>query len=107
MATIADVQDAPTTKMPTNQRIDETIRTMGLLSNETRFALAMVLYENGEQGIYDLAEEAGYPSATAIRALSGLIKGGLIEKRRDGRTAMYAFPEKNRAWFGEILKLAS
>ena len=107
MAMIAEDQDAQTAKMPTSSKIAETARTMDLLSNESRFSIAMALYESGEQGIYDLADEVGCTSANTLRALSVLIKGGLVEKRKEGRTAMYAFPEKNRAWFGEILKLAS
>ena len=69
--------------------LDEAARRFFLLGDPTRLRLVNVLHDAGEATVQALAEATGTSVANASQHLGRLYLGGIVRRRRDGRTVRY------------------
>jgi len=69
--------------------LDEAARRFFLLGDPTRLRLVSVLHEIGEATVNELAEATATSIANASQHLGRLRDGGVVKRRRDGRTVRY------------------
>jgi DNA-binding transcriptional ArsR family regulator len=73
--------------------LDEAARRFFLLGDPTRLRLVSVLHDAGEATVQALAEATGTSTANASQHLSRLHGGGIVRRRRAGRTVRYAIAD--------------
>jgi len=69
--------------------LDEAARRFFLLGDATRLRLVSVLHEVGEATVQRLADSTGTSVANASQHLGRLYLGGIVKRRREGRTVRY------------------
>ena len=69
--------------------LDEAARRFFLLGDPTRLRLIRVLHDVGEATVQALAASTGTSVANASQHLGRLHGGGVVKRRRDGRTVRY------------------
>lgn len=67
----------------------EVARLFSLLSDETRLRLLSELHEAGEASVGELAARAEVGLANASQHLNRLAAGGLVARRRNGKSVVY------------------
>lgn len=69
--------------------LDEAARRFFLLGDPTRLRLVSALHDVGEATVQALAEASGTSVANASQHLGRLYGGGVVKRRREGRTVRY------------------
>lgn len=69
--------------------LDEAARRFSLLGDPTRLRIVSALHDVGEATVQDLAEAADTSIANASQHLGRLYLGGIVKRRRVGRTVRY------------------
>ena len=69
--------------------LDEAARRFFLLGDPTRLRIVSALHDVGEASVQELAEATETSTANASQHLSRLRAGGIVRRRRAGRTARY------------------
>jgi DNA-binding transcriptional ArsR family regulator len=69
--------------------LDEVARRFALLGDPTRLRVVRTLYDNGESSVREVAEASGTTLANASQHLARLRDGGIVQRRRVGRTVRY------------------
>jgi DNA-binding transcriptional ArsR family regulator len=69
--------------------LDEAARRFFLLSDATRLRIVNALLDAGEATVAELAEATGTSLANASQHLARLRDGGIVRRRRVGRTTRY------------------
>lgn len=72
-----------------DELLDDVARMFGLLADESRLRLLRTLHEGGELGVGELADRSGLTLANASQHLNRLALGGLIARRKDGKSVLY------------------
>lgn len=72
-----------------DELLDDVARMFGLLADESRLRLLRALHEEGELAVGELAERADLSLANASQHLNRLAMGGLVARRRVGKTVLY------------------
>lgn len=67
----------------------EAARRFSLLGDPTRLRLLSVLHERGETSVGEIAAVAGVTVANASQHLVRLAAGGIVARRRAGRSVLY------------------
>ena len=83
---------AATPVVPT-EVLEEAARRFALLGDATRLRLVSVLHERGEVSVGDLAEHISASVPNVSQHLNRLLLGGIVKRRREGRTALYAIAD--------------
>ncbi|MFP5352485.1 MAG: ArsR/SmtB family transcription factor [Actinomycetota bacterium] len=65
-----------------------------LLGDPTRLRLIRVLHECGECSVRDISDRAGTTLPNASQHLSRLLVGGLVKKRRVGKSVLYSLADE-------------
>jgi DNA-binding transcriptional ArsR family regulator len=73
--------------------LEETARRFALLGDPTRLRIVSILHDCGECTVGELAEAAGVSVANASQHLGRLAMGGIVGRRRTGRTVRYRIVE--------------
>jgi DNA-binding transcriptional ArsR family regulator len=69
--------------------LEDVARRFGLLADPTRLRILGVLHDTGESTVGDVAEAADVTLANASQHLGRLALGGIVGRRRHGRTVRY------------------
>lgn len=83
--------------------LDEAARRFALLSEPTRLRLVRELLHRGDATVSELAEAVGTSLANVSQHLSRLQAGGIVRRRRDGRSAHYAVADPTIEGLCEIV----
>ncbi len=75
------------------EALEDVARRFALLSDPTRLRVLSELHRAGEATVTDLAEAAGISVANTSQHLGRLAAGGIVTRRRQGRTAVYRIIE--------------
>jgi len=78
----------PGERPPTRDQLDQAVRALELLADETRLALLYVL-THGEYDVNTLATLVGSSLTSTSQHLAKLRAGGLVATRRDGKRVIY------------------
>lgn len=72
--------------------IKQAVDALTALAQESRLRIFRLLVEAGEEGVPagEIGEELEVPAATLTFHLKGLIHGGMIDSRREGRSIIYS-----------------
>jgi len=70
--------------------LEDAARRFALLGDPTRLRLVRHLHDHGESSVGDLAGAIGASLPNASQQLNRLLIGGLLKRRRDGRTVLYS-----------------
>ena len=73
--------------------LEDVARRFALLGDPTRLRILRELHEAGESTVSDLAESAEVSVANASQHLGRLALGGIVGRRRVGRTVVYRITE--------------
>src|SRR6266508_469897 len=73
--------------------LEETARRFALLGDPTRLRIVSILHDCGECTVGELAAAAGVSLANASQHLGRLTLGGIVGRRRAGRTVRYRIVE--------------
>ena len=79
-------------RVPT-EALEDVARRFALLGDPTRLRVLRELHEAGEATVTALADAAGVPVANASQHLGRLALGGVVGRRRAGRTVVYRITE--------------
>ncbi len=82
--------------------LDDVARMFSLLGDRTRLRLVRELHEAGELSVGELAERTGLALANVSQHLGRLADGGLVARRRDGRSVLYRIADER---LGEICEI--
>lgn len=74
--------------------LDDVARMFALLGDGTRLRLLTELYESGELSVGELAERTDSSLANASQHLARLADGGLVSRRRVGRSVRYGIADE-------------
>jgi DNA-binding transcriptional ArsR family regulator len=69
--------------------LDEAARRFGLLSDPTRLRLVSVLHDVGDATVGELADATEISLPNASQHLARLAAGGIVDRRREGKTVRY------------------
>lgn len=69
--------------------LDEAARRFALLSDPTRLRVVRTLLDRGDATVTELAEMVGTTLPNVSQHLARLQAGGVVRRRREGRTARY------------------
>lgn len=69
--------------------LEEAARRFSLLSDPTRLRVVRALLDGGDATVTEIAERVGTSLPNVSQHLSRLQAGGVVRRRRDGRTARY------------------
>jgi ArsR family transcriptional regulator len=69
--------------------LDEAARLFALLSDPTRLRLVSSLHEQDELSVRELADRTGSSVANASQHLNRLAVGGVVARRRQGKSVLY------------------
>jgi DNA-binding transcriptional ArsR family regulator len=78
----------PGERAPTRAQLDQAVRALELLADETRLTLLYVLTQ-GEYDVNSLAVLVGNSLTSTSQHLAKLRAGGLVATRRDGKRVIY------------------
>jgi len=73
--------------------LEETAKRFALLGDPTRLRIVSQLHDCGECTVGELAAAAGISVANASQHLGRLAMGGIVARRRTGRTVRYRIVE--------------
>jgi DNA-binding transcriptional ArsR family regulator len=73
--------------------LEEAARRFALLGDETRLRLVASIHERGEIGLQELSALTGTSISNASQHLSRLQVGGIVHRRREGRTVRYSIAD--------------
>ncbi len=79
-------------RVPT-EALEDVARRFALLSDPTRLRILRELHDAGESTVSALAEAADVSVANASQHLGRLALGGVVGRRREGRTVVYRITE--------------
>ncbi|HMM96105.1 winged helix-turn-helix domain-containing protein [Phycicoccus sp.] len=79
-------------RVPT-EALEDVARRFALLGDPTRLRVLRELHQAGESTVSALAEAAGVSVANASQHLGRLALGGVVGRRRVGRTVVYRITE--------------
>lgn len=79
---------SPTSVIP-DAVLDEVARRFSLLGDPTRLRVVRALHDRGECSVQEVAETAGTTVANASQHLARLHAGGMVARRRDGKSVRY------------------
>ena len=70
----------------------QSVQALSALANESRLAVFRALVQRGPEGLKpgELVERCGIPDSTLSFHLAHLLRAGLVTRRREGRTLIYA-----------------
>lgn len=74
--------------------LEEAARRFSLLGDPTRLRLLSVLHHRGETPVSAIAELAGVTVANASQHLVRLTDGGIVARRRVGRSVLYRIADR-------------
>jgi DNA-binding transcriptional ArsR family regulator len=83
--------------------LDGVARMFSLLGDPARLRLVRELEAEGELSVSDLAERAGMTVANASQHLARLAEGGLVARRREGRSVIYRIGDERLERLCEIV----
>jgi ArsR family transcriptional regulator len=83
--------------------LDEAARLFALLSDPTRLRLVSVLHEEDELPVQALAARAGCSTANASQHLNRLAIGGIVARRRQGKSVLYRIADERIGQLCEIV----
>jgi ArsR family transcriptional regulator len=69
--------------------LDEAARRFSLLGEPTRLQIVSVLHDSGEATVQEIAHATDTSVANASQHLGRLYLGGIVKRRRVGRTVRY------------------
>ena len=69
--------------------LDEAARRFALLGDPTRLRIVSVVHERGECTVGEIADTTGATMANVSQHLSRLAAGGIVGRRREGKTVRY------------------
>lgn len=69
--------------------LDEAARRFFLLGDPTRLRVVSVLHDGGEASVQEVAAATGTSVANVSQHLGRLLAGGIVRRRRAGRTVRY------------------
>ena len=73
--------------------IDEVAHRFALLGDPTRLRVVRTLHDRGECSVREVAEASGTTLANASQHLARLREGGVVRRRRVGRSARYSIAD--------------
>ncbi len=73
--------------------LEDVARRFALLGDPTRLRILSVLHERGAATVGELAGDADVSMANASQHLGRLALGGIVGRRREGRTVVYRIVE--------------
>lgn len=73
--------------------LQEAARRFALLGDPTRLGIVSVLHDRGECTVGEVAQATGVSVPNASQHLGRLALGGIVGRRRDGRTVRYRIVE--------------
>lgn len=69
--------------------LEEAAHRFGLLADPTRLRIVHAILERGEAGTAELSGALGLAAPNVSQHLSRLLAGGLLSRRRDGKSVRY------------------
>lgn len=75
------------------EALDDVARRFALLSDPTRLRILGELHQCGQATVSDIASAAGVSIANASQHLGRLALGGIVGRRREGRSVIYRITE--------------
>jgi DNA-binding transcriptional ArsR family regulator len=75
--------------------LEETARRFALLGDPTRLRIVSVLHDCGECTVGEIAAVAGVSVGNASQHLGRLLLGGIVGRRRAGKTVHYRIVEES------------
>ena len=76
-----------------DEMVEDVTRRFALLADPTRLRILGVLLEREDATVSELAEEVGGAAPNICQHLSRLLSGGVVGRRRDGRTVRYSITD--------------
>lgn len=83
---------APLSVLP-DALVDEVARRFFLLGDPTRLRVVRALHDVGESSVQEVADAAGTTLANASQHLARLREGGIVQRRRAGKTVRYSISD--------------
>jgi ArsR family transcriptional regulator len=83
--------------------LDEAARLFALLSDPTRLRIVSALHEADELSVRALADRTGCSVANASQHLNRLAAGGIVARRRDGKSVLYRVADERVGQLCEIV----
>lgn len=77
----------------TDAMLEEVARRFSLLGDPMRLRLVRALHENGPTSVQDLADIAGSTTSNASQHLNRLLLGGIVGRRRQGKSVIYSIDD--------------
>jgi DNA-binding transcriptional ArsR family regulator len=78
--------------------VDKTATLLRTLGDAKRISLIEALAAEGDASVQELAERIGVPHQNASHHLSLLRRAGIVDRRTDGPTAVYAIADWSAWW---------
>jgi ArsR family transcriptional regulator len=75
--------------------LEETARRFALLGDPTRLRIVSVLHDCGECTVGEIAAAAGVSVGNASQHLGRLLLGGIVGRRREGKSVRYRIVEES------------
>jgi DNA-binding transcriptional ArsR family regulator len=76
-----------------DELVEDVTRRFALLADPTRLRILRLLLEQEDATVSELAEEVGGTAANVSQHLSRLLAGGVVGRRRHGRTVRYSIAD--------------
>lgn len=73
--------------------VDEVARRFALLGDPTRLRVVRTLHDLGECSVQEVADATGASLANASQHLARLRDGGIVQRRRVGKTVRYSISD--------------
>lgn len=73
--------------------VDEVARRFALLGDPTRLRVVRTLHDLGECSVQEVADATGATLANASQHLARLRDGGIVQRRRVGKTVRYSISD--------------
>jgi DNA-binding transcriptional ArsR family regulator len=83
--------------------LDEAARLFALLSDPTRLRIVSALHEDDELSVRALADRTGSSVANASQHLNRLAAGGVVARRRAGKSVLYRIADERIGQLCEIV----
>ena len=84
--------DSTMTVLP-DSLVDEVARRFALLGEPTRLRVVRTLHDLGECSVQEVADITGTTLANASQHLARLRDGGIVQRRRVGKTVRYSISD--------------
>lgn len=88
-----DVMAGPRASVVPEQVLEEAARRFALLSDPTRLKVVDALHRAGELNVGDVAAAVEASGPNVSQHLARLLGGGIVRRRRDGRTVLYSIAD--------------